>query len=687
MSLQQHSESMVMNRPIHRSDAGSLTRISLWLLFALLAFLCGKVDARPVDASFDHMSTGFVLTGLHEHVPCESCHKTGVFKGTPRVCNVCHASGSRINARIPPANNVHTLAKEKDCGACHKAAGWVMATFQHAGITSGCNRCHAAGGGATLPPVDEVHKNIMGTDCSSCHTSTVSFGTRAKYAHTNVTTGCAAAGCHAGAKVRARNHATMTTCESCHRYPSWTTVAMNHAATGGASCKGCHFAGGLAIAAKADALHAGVASLECSACHSTARFTGAKVNHSVVTLGCGLSGCHAGDQTKARSHTLLTDCKSCHNYAAGWLAATMNHSAVGATKCNACHVAGNLSTKVAPADLLHSDSVARSPNDCSACHTGTSTFAGARFNHTLIGTRTCRSCHISGGMSTFVAEPSIPAHTMIGTTDCAVCHKGFTTFAGAKFDHSTITTGCTNCHLDDRNNPAAKNHATLNSCESCHTHSGGWTMARMNHGYSAVTVMTCKSCHVAGNLATTTMPVNTLHAPTSIGSLDCKACHVGTTTFATTKYDHSQIGTTQCKTCHVTGGGATHVAPTDLIHANIGSLDCNASGCHSGFTTFTGAKYPHTGIVSGCKTCHGSGVQYDRQTSAKGHTGIGACELCHNMYPTAWASTKGRSVTHILTSIASATCKGCHALPRGHDPIGTKDCNASGCHSTSTWSK
>ena len=75
------------------------------ILFALLAivlvvgagFAAGPVRAQA-PGSFDHLSTGFPLSGAHQVARCESCHVRGVFKGTPRQCASCHTSVSRVAA-------------------------------------------------------------------------------------------------------------------------------------------------------------------------------------------------------------------------------------------------------------------------------------------------------------------------------------------------------------------------------------------------------------------------------------------------------------------------------------------------------------------------------------------------------------------------------------------------------------
>jgi hypothetical protein len=42
-------------------------------------------------ATFDHNLSAFKLDGAHANVECESCHKNGVYKGTPKECVACHA--------------------------------------------------------------------------------------------------------------------------------------------------------------------------------------------------------------------------------------------------------------------------------------------------------------------------------------------------------------------------------------------------------------------------------------------------------------------------------------------------------------------------------------------------------------------------------------------------------------------
>jgi hypothetical protein len=71
------------------------------LLSALtLVFLCSSfvptTDANaatvvPDVNTFDHLVTGFPLSGEHSLIDCEACHIGGVFEVLPTQCEACHA--------------------------------------------------------------------------------------------------------------------------------------------------------------------------------------------------------------------------------------------------------------------------------------------------------------------------------------------------------------------------------------------------------------------------------------------------------------------------------------------------------------------------------------------------------------------------------------------------------------------
>src|SRR6185369_10153034 len=88
--------------PVERRPAMTWGRMlrSAWASLAwqllVLGFLLalGSTRAAP-GGDFDHLRTGFGLSGAHNVTRCENCHIGGIFKGTPRDCESCHTGGSR----------------------------------------------------------------------------------------------------------------------------------------------------------------------------------------------------------------------------------------------------------------------------------------------------------------------------------------------------------------------------------------------------------------------------------------------------------------------------------------------------------------------------------------------------------------------------------------------------------------
>ncbi|WP_284052291.1 hypothetical protein [Stakelama marina] len=130
------------------------------ILFVSIAARTGTPQQGIVDA-IDHYRTGFPLEGGHERVPCESCHRNGVFKGTPRRCEDCH---NNIRAEGKGFRHIPTSL---GCEQCHSVQEWRLSRFDHTDITSGCFRCHnnftAPGKTLTHPPTSNVCEDCHGT--------------------------------------------------------------------------------------------------------------------------------------------------------------------------------------------------------------------------------------------------------------------------------------------------------------------------------------------------------------------------------------------------------------------------------------------------------------------------------------------------------------------------------------------
>lgn len=105
-------------------------------------------------AKFDH--TKFPLTGKHQNVTCNQCHKNNVFAGTASACASCHQ---------PPATHA---GMNSNCATCHSPAGFAPANFAHPNVGEHmgaraerplpCARCH---------PSTFKQTTCMGSGCHS----------------------------------------------------------------------------------------------------------------------------------------------------------------------------------------------------------------------------------------------------------------------------------------------------------------------------------------------------------------------------------------------------------------------------------------------------------------------------------------------------------------------------------------
>lgn len=138
---------------------------------------CGACH-RPTqwkDATFDHNTTAFPLTGRHTGLACQNCHVNGQYQGTPTDCYSCHA-----------AKDAHNGQFGTNCGSCHNTGGWKPASFDHnttafplvgKHTNLECKKCHGGGVFQGTPSKciachadKDKHNGANGTDCAICHT-------------------------------------------------------------------------------------------------------------------------------------------------------------------------------------------------------------------------------------------------------------------------------------------------------------------------------------------------------------------------------------------------------------------------------------------------------------------------------------------------------------------------------------
>jgi hypothetical protein len=644
------------------------------LAWAWLAAGAGSTLAQGTTTrDFDHLTTGYALTGAHVQARCESCHLGGLFKGTPRDCASCHVAGNRL-ARgnvVRPQQHVPTRAA---CDTCHNTKTYVGARFSHSGVVPGtCLTCHngqiASGkpGGhiATTAACDTCHRSSAWTPAAAADHSTFSAATHCT-------------GCHNGVSASGRpaTHVPVgaTSCFACHnvspagwRPTKWTHTQM--VVTG--QCDTCH-SGAFPPADGKPANHvpyAGVpaaAAARCDTCHRGSVTTWANGRlHANVSVSTGCASCHTGSaggnylgavgKPATSTHATVTgNCESCHKSTTTWAGARVDHGTFNAaTNCTTCHNGSSATPKPA----THIPTTA----NCFACHNvSPAGWTPTKWNHTQVTvTNACASCH-SGGYPPADGRPTnhVPYQTVPVTAaaNCDGCHRGSTTtWANGKVHtYYAITTGCVSCHtltpggtyLNAVGKPASATHTGVTgNCESCHRSTTSWASATFAHSpANAVGTGTCDTCHngstAKGKPAT--------HIPITSATAKCDSCHRSQASFATsTTMNHTVVATQSCKGCHngayvsqgTTGALAkptNHIPEVQLL--NGAAMDCNA--CHTGTASWGSVTMNHNnsqGNGAGwCKGCHQSGTSYlgSMEKKALTHersTGVTDCSQsgCH----------------------------------------------------------
>ena len=128
------------------------------------------------------------------------------------------------------------------------------------------------------------------------------------------------------------------------------------------------------------------------------------------------------------------------------------HSALGvttgSTNCTSCHAASYFGVMVKPTSHI------ATTQDCSACHTNFTSFAGASYSHPASASGTCYTCHVAGNTMGAMVENT--GHVATLSQSCDVCHKsttagGFATYTMGNTGHAALsvvlsTSNCMTCH-------------------------------------------------------------------------------------------------------------------------------------------------------------------------------------------------------------------------------------------------
>lgn len=611
-------------------------RAARWLLTCLLACLFALMPqlgrAQESNVKFDHLKTGYPLSGMHSTLRCESCHSNGIFKGTPRDCQTCHSLGTRFSRAnvVMPANHIPV---KQGCDSCHNTQTFTGARFTHTAVLPGtCQLCHD---GMRVQGKTAGHVPTRAA-CDTCHNNTNSWsGARPDHSTFNLTTNCVS--CHNGSAATGKtsNHIPVAAnCISCHSVTVWRPSSWNHTQTLVTNaCSTCH-SGAFSPADGRPSNHipyqslTGAAISNCDSCHkggysswNTGRFhPNVNVNSQCAT--CHLTSAYGLTSKPANAtHSAVTGgCEACHN-TNGWAGARVDHSRFNvATQCTTCHNGGMATGK--PGNHIPVTA------NCVSCH-NVRAWTPTAWNHTQVTvTNACSNCH-TGAFPPADGRPSnhIPYQSLTGVaiSNCDSCHKtGYTSWNPGRFHTNlTVTNQCATCHLSKAygltSKPANALHASIiTNCESCHRSTSSWTVVSFAHSpANAVGTGTCDTCHNGS----TAKGKPGSHVPVLAGGAKCDACHKSQQAWTiSVRTNHSAVSAQTCKGCHIATyvtAGATvkpnnHIPEGQLLNGS--SMDCGS--CHSntnagGFSSATMNHNNSQGNGSGwCYACHNSGTGY-----------------------------------------------------------------------------
>jgi hypothetical protein len=602
--------------------------------FSVTCQTCHTTD-NWLNASFDHNTTGFPLTGMHTVPPrqCTDCHTGNNYNLTTTACIDCHMKDfqgtnnpSHVTANFP-----------ENCAQCHTTAGWSPATFDHSTVNFPLTGAH------TVPP----------RQCTDCHVNS----------NYNLTSN-ACVSCHLKDYQNTNNpsHAQegfAQTCGTCHNTAAWQPATFNHAASG-FPLTGAHT----------------VPPRQCTDCH---------INNNYTLTNTACISCHQTDFNNAVSPVphasagFPTTCQNCHD-TIQWTDGTFNHASTGFTltgmhtvpprQCTDCHNSsfGNYSITNGACITCHLKDYqgttnpnhvsSNFPQTCDQCH-NTSSWLNATFNHNSTG------------------FPLTGAHT-VPPRQCTDCH--------VNNNYNLSSTACISCHQTDFNNATTPvNHVAAGfptTCETCHD-TVLWTDAVFNHSTTGFTLTgahtvpprQCTDCHTNNNYSLNSTACVTCHLKDYQGTTNpahaaagfpqqCDLCH-DTTVWTDSTFNHNNtafpltgshtVPPRQCADCHVNGNYTT--LPTTCIGCH--QTDYNnttnpghaaqpqffpttCQNCHN-TTAWTGATFNHTqytqfpithGNANGvCSTCHTNSNNYSIFQCTGCHGGNNAANFHHDNVP------------------------------------------------------
>ena len=447
---------------------------------------CHSAAAWKPVSQFNHDSTKFSLTGLHQKVACDKCHRpsssssaVAKFKGIAfSDCTPCHA-------------DPHKGAFVAACGSCHTTAAWrqtrLTSNFDHQRTSFplkgkheavACSKCHkttnfkaSINHGKCLDCHTDWHKGQFRArpdqgDCASCHSETgfqsATF-TEASHKQTRFPLAgkhrsVACQKCHLPVGSDANYHPKHSACLDCHKDShegQFATLPHQN------RCESCHTVEDFR------------ASTFTISTHKKTRFALMGAHLAVACGDCHKPPSESKLQSSAKFHFPSLACASCH--------ADPHRSQISQEGGKYDKVAGK--------------------KGCETCHALRAWKPAEGFDHEITGFSLtgahrsvgCIRCHhdSNNNSSRLVTFEQAPQR-------CSGCHRDP---HGGQFRQGEADTDCAKCHSDARWRPSSFDHENGASfslagahqrvpCQQCHqTRNDDNTLI-----YSNVTKQ-CSGCH------------------------------------------------------------------------------------------------------------------------------------------------------------------------------------------------
>lgn len=459
----------------HREHAGKTFHLVHW---------------EPDKEAFDHVQTGYELTGKHQSVECDDCHKsenvrspdiiayaqqhpdakvlTTTYLGLPAGCADCHADVHRAEF------------KAQTCDGCHSTSGWpeVRRTFNHTTQTRypltgahqalDCQQCHTQ----KQAPVDDKQVQKFGglsfDSCLDCHTD---------YHHGQFDDNCLQ--CHTmdtfknpkkGVVDHSKTHFPLigkhqtVACLDCHKSGDKSRSLKFENCT---DCHEDHHDGAFKNRAQGS---------QCEACHTELGFAPPRytlVQHQEtrfpltgahLALPCIV--CHTDDQGKSLYFWEEVTCQVCHENPHG---TQFSRYEKEINWCASCHTTHSWRALKFDHDSTNFSLLGRHGRiACGECHTK----SGAFIRYAGVATA-CESCHADIHEGQF--------KLLDGVNPCERCH-GFETWQIDNFDHDALTrfplagqhenVVCEKCHFLEQKRsgvkPTVRFTPIAHNCQDCH---------------------------------------------------------------------------------------------------------------------------------------------------------------------------------------------------------------------------